>query len=408
MNIRNAVFFSVVTILATGSLFAKGESNKPLSQQATFVESYSPAEVTIQATGLGKDDKAAIIDLRKSAINFVLALGTDPVLNTPAAKASFDGIAEEFFDEYNVQKYISWEADKVASSVKTKLPNGKNGMKITKAVRVNKKLLIDDLVGKGIVTSQDDLASAAGMPTIMVIPEVSKGVTPIEAFDKNPYNKHAAASVESYLTARKYDVLVPRAVDQINEMTKLQGEIKGAEDDPAYNLALALGADIYIVFAGVIYSANKVTLQLKAYETTTARLLGTETGYSAARPGPAEPLIEEAINNAIDKVLQRVSNYWQDDMKKGIQYKLIFKSLSGSLSEDVTDQISDLMDDAFSLSKENIVSDKTLDYNVWAKKSEFNKSSKIYRYFRDNMASVAKISQININKKLIILGVEPL
>ncbi|NLE02977.1 MAG: hypothetical protein GX640_24165, partial [Fibrobacter sp.] len=220
--------------------------------------------------------------------------------------------------------------------------------------------------------------------------------------------KHAAASVESYLTARKYDVLVPRAVDQINEMTKLQGEIKGAEDDPAYNLALALGADIYIVFAGVIYSANKVTLQLKAYETTTARLLGTETGYSAARPGPAEPLIEEAINNAIDKVLQRVSNYWQDDMKKGIQYKLIFKSLSGSLSEDVTDQISDLMDDAFSLSKENIVSDKTLDYNVWAKKSEFNKSSKIYRYFRDNMASVAKISQININKKLIILGVEPL
>lgn len=408
IKLKPIVIMSMVLLL-TGTLFGRGdESNKPLSQQATFVETYSPSEVTIQATGLGSGDKEAIIDLRKCAINFVLALGTDPVLNTPAAKASFDGIAEEFFNQLNVNKYVSWEADKVASSVKTKLPNGKNGMKITKAVRVNKKLLVDDLVAKGIITSLEDLAAASGMPTIMVIPEVAKGTTPIQVFDSNPYAKHAAASIESYLTARKYDVLVPRAADQLNEMTKLQGEVKGTEEDPAYDIALALGADVYIVFSGIVYSANKVTLQLRAYETTTARLLGTETGYSGSRPGPAEPLIEEAINSAIDKVLQRISNYWQDDAKKGIQYKLIFKSLSGTINESVTDKISDLMDGAFALSKENVVTEKTLDYNVWAKKADFNKSSKIYRYFRDNLSTISKASQININRKLIIVGLEPL
>jgi hypothetical protein len=106
--------------------------------------------------------------------------------------------------------------------------------------------------------------------------------------------------------------------------------------------------------------------------------------------------------------LQRLVNYWQDDVKKGIQYKLIFKSIAGSIDESVKDKISDIVEETFSLNKENVVSDKTLDYNVWAKKADFNKSSKIYRHFRDGMKSAAKLTQININKKLIIIGIEPL
>jgi hypothetical protein len=391
--------------LCAGFALAKDKTEVPLSNQATFIESYSPAEVTIQATGLGGNDKSAILDLRKCAVNFVLSMGTDPLLSTPGAKAAFQGIQEEFFQELNVNKYISWESDKVVSSIKTKLPDGKNGMKITKAVRVNKKLLTDDLVAKGIIKSSEELSSEIGMPTIMVIPETPKGQTPLQVLDANPLAKHAAAAIESYLTARKYDVLVPNAVDQINEQTKLQGEVKGAEEDPAYQLALALGSDIYIVFAGMAYADNKVTLQLKAYETTTGRLLGSETGYSASRPGPAEPLVEEAINSAIDKVLQRLVTYWQDDVKKGIQYKLIFKSIAGDMEESVQEKITDLIDQNFSLSKENIVSGKTIDYNVWAKKADFNKSSKIYSFFRDQMASVIKLQKVIVNKKLIIIGV---
>ena len=407
-NMSKLIITGIMLASSMMSVQASKDSNLPVSQQATFVETYSPSEVTIQATGLGKNDKEAIIDLRKCAINFVLNLGTDPLLNTEGAKSQFSGIAEDFFFPANVDKYISWESDKVVSALKSRLPNGKEGMKITKAVRVNKKLLTDDLVSKGIIKSREELADAIGMPTIMVIPETPKGQTPLEVFDKNPLAKHAAAVIESYLTARKYDVLVPKAMDQINEMTKLQGEVKGVEEDPGYQLALALGSDVYIVFAGMVYSSNKVTLQLKAYETTTGRLLGTETGYRASRPGPAEPLVEEAVNSAIDKVLQRLINYWQDDVKKGIQYKLVFKSISGSIDEAIKDKISDVMDEAFALSKENVVSDKTLDYNVWAKKGDYNKSSKIYRHFRDALKSTAKLTQININKKLIIIGIEPL
>jgi hypothetical protein len=384
------------------------DSGLPLSNQATFVETYSPSEVTVNATGLGRSDKDAILDLRKCAINFVLNLGTDPLLSTPAAKNQFLGMAEEFFGNASINKYISWEANTVVSAVRTRLPNGRDGMKITKSVRVNKKLLTDDLVAKGIISSHEDLSAAAGLPTIMVIPDVPRDQTPQQVFDANPLAKHAAAVIESYLTARKYDVVAPQSADQIKELTRLHGDIKGAEEDMGYQLALALGSDIYIVFAGTAYENNKVTLQIKAYETTTARLLGTETGYSASRPGPAEPLVEEAVNSAIDKVLQRLVNYWQDDTKKGIQYKLIFKSLSGTIDEGLKDKISDLMDSTFALSKENVVTDKTLDYNVWAKKAEFSKSRNIYRKFRDALKSSAKLSEIVVNRKLIIIGIEPL
>jgi len=54
----------IVLSCIAASLFFAGavakDSNLPLSNQATFVETYSPSEVTIQATGLGKNDKEAI------------------------------------------------------------------------------------------------------------------------------------------------------------------------------------------------------------------------------------------------------------------------------------------------------------------------------------------------------------
>lgn len=418
---RKIAAVSVMMLLMVWNVsFAKKKSNLPLSKQASLVESYSPSEVTIKATGLGgktgffRNDrvKNAMLDLKKAAVYFVLFNGTDPLLSTQDSKDKFSGIAEEFFKDLNVNKYISWESDKVISSVNTTLPDKEKGKKITKMVRVNKKALTDYLVSQNIMVSQSELASAIGLPFIMVIPETPKGQTPLQVFDKNPLAKQAAAAIESYLTARKYDVVVPRASEQLNDMTKMQSEIKGAEEDVSYQLALALGSDIYIVFAGTVdpgSGGSKASVSVKAYETTTARLLGTETGYSKTRPGPKAPLVEEAVNDAIDKVLARVKNYWMDDVKKGLQYKLIFKMM-GEFDEDeaeeIQEEVSDIMDEVFALSKENIVSDKTMDYLVWAKKDEFKKASKIYRHFKKKMEKTAKLKRININKKLIIIGVE--
>jgi hypothetical protein len=407
-----------ICLLAVGLCAAKdNSSNKPLSNMATFVESFSPSEWTIQATGLGGkkgffDDmeKNALLDARKSAVQFVLTGGTDKMLNTPDANAKFEALAEEFYKDQNVNTFISWEADKVISLIKTSLPNGDKGVKITKLFRVNREKLKSDLVAKNVIVSQDALASAVGNPNIMVIPETPKGITPISVLDSDPLAKHCAGAIESYLTARMYEVQVPKGADQLNEMTGMLAEGKGAEEDVAYKIALSLGSDVYITYNynPDIKSTGKASVSVKAYETTTAKLLGTETGYSKTRMGsPAEPLLEEAINDAIDKVLQRITNYWTQDMAKGLQYKVIFKMLA-SFDEDKTEAIQDKVSDfvkTFAQKKENVVTDKTMDYNVSAKKEQYDGSNDIYKAFRKDMKGTAKMKKITLNRKLIIVGI---
>lgn len=407
-----------ICLLAIGFCAAKDvASNKPISNMATFIESFSPSEWTIQGTGLGGKkgffdnmEKNALLDARKSVVQFVLTGGTDPLLNSPDAKSKFEAVAEEFYKNDNVNQYISWEADKVISVVKTSLPNGDKGVKITKIFRVNREKVKADLVAKNVLVSQDALAGAVGNPNIMVIPETPKGVSPISVLDNDPLAKHCAGAIESYLTARQYEVQVPKGADQINEMTGMLAEGKGAEEDIAYKIALSLGSDVYIVYNynPDIKTTGKASVSVRAYETTTGKLLGTETGYSKTRMGsPAEPLLEEAINDAIDKVLQRINNYWTADMQKGIQYKVIFKMLAG-FDEDKTEEIQDKVSDfvkTFAQKKENVVTDKTMDYNVWAKKDVYDGSNDIYKAFRKNMKGTAKMKKISLNRKLIIIGI---
>ena len=385
------------------ALFASNAmaSNLPKSHEASFKEAYSASEVAIKATGIGADDNAINADLYRCAVWFVLEGGTDPLLNTPDAKTAFGPIAEGFYDLANIKKYITWESPKVDAQMKTS-----DGIKRTKVIRINKQAITDELSAKGIIKATADLRNALGNPTIMVIPECKQGESPIKVFDTNNLAKHAAGVIESRLTAKQYDVIVPRGQDQLAQMTEMQGQLAGQEQDAAYQLALTLGSDVYIVFSGKIEN-SKASVVVKAYETTTARLLGTETGYSQARPGAnMEPLVEEAISDAIDKVLQRVTNYWTEDLKKGVQYKVIFK-LSGFKGKDLQntqDEINGVLDDNFK-TKENIITDNTMDFNIWAKADEYDKSSKIERFLRRSIKG-ASVSKLNINKKLLILKVE--
>jgi len=255
------------------------------------------------------------------------------------------------------------------------------------------------------LAAQDTRPTNSSNPTIMVIPETPKGQTPIQVLDENPLAKQAATVIESYLTQRHYDVTLPKAIDQLNNFTDIQCQAKGQEQDNNYHLALSLGSDVYTIFSGQV-QAGMASVQVKAYETTTGRLLGAEVGYSTTGTNE-DQLVEDAVKIAIDKVLQKVNNYWDDDMLNGMQYKLIFK-LTGKFSRDkaqkLQDAVSDIIDKEFRINKENSVTDKTIDYQIWAKKESYDKSSKIERMFRTKLVNLCKVDKIFINRKLLILG----
>ena len=395
-------FVCAVTLFA-----AKNVSNLPVSREASLVEQYSPSEISLNATGFGKKTENAGEDLKKAAVWFTLYNGSAPLLNSEQAKTAFEAVRESFFG--NISNYITFESSKTINTSKAKV-NGIQGFKVTKNVRVNQAAIRTELENKGVLLSKDALAEkVGGLPFLMVIPETPQGQTPLDVFSSNPLARQAAGVIESYLTARKYDIIVPRAQEQLNDLASIQAELKGVEPDISYQLSLALGADVYITFSGSVEN-NKATVVIKAFETTTARLLGSETGYSQARPGAsAQALVEEAINGAIANVLSRITNYWQDDIKRGSQYKIIFNVVgrfAGKQLQEMQFAVSEAIEDMFSSSKENIVTDQTMDYIVWAKNDEYSRASNIHRDLAKRLADVTNVTRINLNRKLIILGLD--
>lgn len=399
---------------------ALAQGNLPISREASFVESYSPTEWNVRAAGIGEGKKKqqeekALEDARKSAVYFCLYMGTDPILSTPEEKARFAPMEQEFFDIQNITKYIAWESEEFTQRVRSR---DEKQLKIEKVVRVNVGLLKEDLIGRGVLVATADLTAAIGMPQIMVIPEVPKGQNPLEAMQSRSDLKQAARSIESYLTARRYEVIVPEQQDFLNNYGQTMKLVEGSSEDLSYKIALAIGSDVYITFSVSIdrnmrgsSEVKKASVSVRAFETTTARLLGTETGYSYERPSPDEVIVEEAIHDAIDKVLSRINAYWKEDLQRGIQYKIIF-SITGSFDdeqvEDIQFAIADVIDRFATRSKENVVTGQTMDYLVWVKPAQFDQARDVYRAIRDDFASEypgAKVKSQQMNRKLLLLEV---
>jgi len=396
------------------------QSNMPVSKEAVFIETYSPTEVTIKAKGIAPkgfftSDIAAVEgaenDARKSAVLFVLQGMTDALLTTEQEKNAFAAIQEGFFNLDNINTYITYMGNDLISRVNTK-----DGLKIEKLIRVNKEKLAADLVVKGILKGREALAESIGNPSIMVIPDFKKGESPIQLLQTNPLLKKGAEIIESYLTARKYDVLVPEQQANLEDLNKGQQQLGGREEDYAYQLALSVGSDVYITYNVSIEPVSmgrKAVVGCRAFETTTARLLGTETGYSPSRPSaPDAALVEEGMKDAIDRVLARIASYWKDDMTRGVQYKLVV-SIGSGFSEDKTEEIQFAFQDAVQVvakkSKENIVTKQTLDYLIWCDVNKFDKTSKVYREVKKvfDKANLGTLRQVNINRKMILLKIDP-
>lgn len=428
LNFKTLNIILISNILTGNISFAQ----IPLSKQATLVESVSSSEVMIEATGIyqgkgsgmfsdskKKKDVAnngmarATLDAKKSAVYFVLFGGTDPLLSSTQEQQIFGSHEAFFFNNDNVTNYVTYEDVQVIKKVKI---SGGKGLKIVKRFKVNKELLTKDLEARNIITNREDLAETIGTPFIMVLPAVEKGQSPIDLLRTNPEVKHAAAVIESYLTARQYDVIVPEQQQSMEVLNEAQMNLGAREEDYAYQLALSIGSDIYIDYSGAKedagFGTKKYVVSVRAYETTTTRLLGTETGYSQGRKGEIMVSIEEAMNDAIDKVLSRITNYWKKDVEKGIQYKLVF-NLSTDFDEDQIEEIQfalmDAIEEMSKKSKENIVTDQTVDYLIWCDPEKYDKSSKVYRYLKKYFKkeeTEGTLRKVNVNRKMILLKVD--
>jgi len=397
--------FSLLALAGALHAHKPAKAPRPTGNEASFAESFSPVEVTIKATGLGDEPELAEFDIPRVAIQFVLFKWSDKLITNDDENRRAQGVLDEIYS--NPKRFVTWTADRVTST--RRLPDDR--YEVTRMIRINKGELTEFLVKKGVLESRQELAQGAGNPVILVIPDAPKGKSPLDVFDSNPLAQQCAGAIESYLTQRQYEVVSPRGQEQIGQQVQMIGSIKSPDEDQSYQIALATGADVYVVFAGEVAATaggRKASLVVKAYETSTARLLGTETGYSQTRSNATDGvLVEEATNDAIDKVLQRVNNYWKTDSDRGIQYKVVVRfngNFGADRRQDLSDALAELLEQEFPDHKVNVATDKTEDYLVWAPKNRVAGTSAVSRTFRKKLELPGvKVREVLRNRKLLIL-----
>lgn len=399
-------------------------STLPISNQATILDRSSSAEVVIKATGIFQSKKRffakretrkygndfASKDARKAALNTLLFGGTDPLITSTEEINAFEKLKDSFFSDANINSFITYEEPHPSEKV---LINNKKGVKITKIFKVNTNILEQYLETNNIRQRHLSLTDKIGNPTIMVIPKTPQNTNPVEFLSTNNNAQIGAGIIQSTLTAKQFNVILPDQQQFLKKLTESHTALSNISKDPAYELALLVGSDIYIDYSinhsKSAYDTDKYSITVRAFETTTGRLLGSETGHSLERKNEPYVSIEEAFLTPINNVLSRIYSYWKTDLEDGIQYKVItsidIQNLTDSDIESIQDSYISTLTRVSKKKKEIVVTESTLDYVIWCDANKYESARNIWKKIRDSFKEKnpeLTLSLINQNKKLIL------
>lgn len=248
-------------------------------------------------------------------------------------------------------------------------------------------------------TSQIPSEKPTTTPSIMVVP--SQGDAPM--------SKAMMESINAYLTNKHYEVKSLEGQAQLDDVIKMQNDIANTDDDLSYLASLTLGADIYVKFSGAMQTDN-VTVEVSAYETSTGRLLGSQTAEVKNNGHVNQTNLranaQSAARKAMPNLEQKILAYWKADLAKGAQYKVVM-NLKGEYSdtqiEDLQEFVVRALKNTFNSVTMNVMTDKTMDMVVYADPHRYGDSQEVYSQIRNLLKSVAETKKINITKKLILM-----
>lgn len=245
-------------------------------------------------------------------------------------------------------------------------------------------------------------------PVIMVTPMISnKGGSQEIATD--PSSSAVAEAINSYLTKRNYEVKSIEGQETLNEILVMQNDIANTEDDLSYLAGIALDADIYIKFKQETTN-DEVSVEISAYETSTSRLLGSQSSVVRNNGHTSKININSNLGAAVRKAMpgleKKILSYWKNDLTKGTQYKVVANikgEYSDSQTEDLHDAIMKGLKSNFSSVKVNVMTAKTLDFVIYASPLKYKDSQEIYSKLRQIFKPIAETKKNNITRKLILM-----
>ena len=248
--------------------------------------------------------------------------------------------------------------------------------------------------------SASPVTELPSVPTIMVVPPKDE-----------PMYKAMAEAANSYLTQKHFEVKSLEGGTQLDDVIRMQNDIANAEDDMSYLASLALGADVYLKFSGAV-DPDHITVELSAYETSTARLLGSQTAEVKNNGHTDQTNLRANAQSAMRKAMpgleKKILSYWQADIAKGVQYKVVM-NLKGEYAdtqvEELQEAVSKAMKETFNSIVINVMTAKTIDITVYADPAKFADSQEVYSRIRNLLKPLAETKKLNITKKLILMDI---
>ncbi|MBN2790041.1 MAG: hypothetical protein JXR69_07615 [Candidatus Delongbacteria bacterium] len=265
----------------------------------------------VEAQGIGVDRESAIKDAQRNAIT--TAIGTylvseQEMQNYMTVKDDILSKSEGFVKAYDVIDQMR-EAD--------------GSWTVTIKAAVTKDIVMSDLESLGILLAQLDNPS-------LVVFYAPKGVN----YDKR-YTEQAINNINQYFTINRYDVY---DLEQLNKMIEDDIALKeiGLDENVtmAELLSKKLKADIYVTVAIMLEDLGngkkKAKATAKIFNSSTAKLLGVQNGYSDEIWGnntAYDANIDQAIKKLMPMIMNQVKGYWVEQLDKGKQYILMFSDL---------------------------------------------------------------------------------
>jgi hypothetical protein len=353
-----------------------------------------------------------MLDARKAAIWFVL-FGRNGLVQTAQERSRILECQEALFAKETILGFIT-HADEVPRE-RIKIEKGRK-LKVRIEVRVNRQMVADWLV--------DHCGFAPPPlypPAIMVLPHVGGDENPIARLQSEPLDRHAETVLKGFLAERQYEYEEAAASEELDRtIESLSVVAGGGPKDFAYLIALGQGSDIYITFEyGFTQkqvgstTTEKCEGTLAAFETTTGKGLGSETGYSEYLAASRRSLLEAALNNAVDGVLASVDGFWKKSLQTGVQYKAVYGIACDDFSEDEQMEVADrLIDCAKSVCqkvKPNVLTAQTVELDLWVTKERAEDARELEREIRKCFGEVSeegKLQRSTLNRKLILGSIE--
>jgi hypothetical protein len=326
MKLYMTVIFSLaIVILITACAPARSAVKDPLKETKQEVQaekklttgnqisqySHDHNITEVEASGMGADRDAAILDAQRNAIS--TAIGTylvseQEVSNYMTVKDQILAKSEGFVKSYSVINQFR-ESD--------------GSWNVTIKAAVTKDIVMNDLEALGILLAQ------VGNPSMVVFYQ-PKGIP----YDKR-YTEQAINQINQYFTVNRYNVY---DLDQLNAMIEDDMSMKqvalNEEVDMAEILAKKLKADIYVTVAIVLddlgNGKKKAKSTAKIFNASTAKLLGVQNGYSDEIWGnntAYDANIDQSVKKLMPLIMNQVKGYWKEQIDKGKQYILMFSNL---------------------------------------------------------------------------------